>query len=208
MKQKEFAMAETHEIPEYIPGDHVELHIHLRHKHNVVAVEAGFAHETSSNVTFNRRSAPQLERREGDDKVSEVRFAPMRVSPESPLGEYRCTYVYAYYPTNEGSSQRGANLSVPQGLRFRIIEEPTDPPEVVDWGWSDSDATTSAEKHTDNGVSVSDEAVESQSGVEATPDAKRKAEELEIDLSEVEGTGSGGRILVKDVESAAKQQKE
>jgi hypothetical protein len=135
LKRKEVTMAETHEIPEYIPGDHVELHIYLRHKHNVVAVEAGFAHETSSNITFTRRNAPELESREGDEKISVVRFAPMRVSPESPLGEYRCTYVYAYYPTSEGSPQRGANLSVPQGLRFRIVEEPTDPPKGSDWKW-------------------------------------------------------------------------
>jgi hypothetical protein len=30
-------MAEEHEIPEYIPGDHVELRIYLRHRHNVVS---------------------------------------------------------------------------------------------------------------------------------------------------------------------------
>jgi pyruvate/2-oxoglutarate dehydrogenase complex dihydrolipoamide acyltransferase (E2) component len=40
--------------------------------------------------------------------------------------------------------------------------------------------------------------------VQATPAAKRKAEELGVDLSQVEGTGSGGRITVRDVQSAAK----
>jgi hypothetical protein len=138
-------MAEAYEMPEYIPGDHVELRIHLRHKHNVVAVEAGFAHETSSDVTFARRNAPELERREGDEKVSAVRFAPMRVTTQSPLGEYRCTYLYAYYPTSEGQPQRGANLSVPQGLRFRIVEEPTDPPEVSDWSWVEPDQESNEE---------------------------------------------------------------
>ena len=132
-------MAETREMPEYIPGDYVELHIYLRHKHNVVAVEAGFAYESSSDITFTRRNAPELERHEDDYKISIVRFTPMRVTPDSPLGEYRCTYVYAYYPTSEGQPQRGANLSVPQDLRFRIIEEPTDPPEVTDWEWSEPD---------------------------------------------------------------------
>lgn len=117
-------MSEEHGIPEYIPGNHVELRIYLRHKHNLVAVEAGFAHETSSDVTFTRRNKPELERREADEKVSAVRFAPMQVSTQSPLGEYRCTYLHAYYPTSEGQPQRGANLSVPQGLRFRIVEEP------------------------------------------------------------------------------------
>jgi hypothetical protein len=138
-------MAEAHEVPEYIAGDHVELRLYVRHKHNVVAVEAGFAYETRSDITFTRRNAPELERREGDDKVSVVHFAPMRVSPDSPLGEYRCTYLYVYYPTSEGQPQRGANLSVPQGLRFRIVEEPTDPPEVFDWSWVEPDQESNEE---------------------------------------------------------------
>jgi pyruvate/2-oxoglutarate dehydrogenase complex dihydrolipoamide acyltransferase (E2) component len=45
---------------------------------------------------------------------------------------------------------------------------------------------------------------EPESGVEATLAAERRAEELGVDLSQVRGTGSGGRITVKDVQSAAK----
>ena len=41
--------------------------------------------------------------------------------------------------------------------------------------------------------------------VDATDAARRKADELDVRLSDVRGTGSGGRVLVKDVESAAKQ---
>ena len=205
-------MAEAHEVPEYIPGDHVELRLYLRHKHNVVAVEAGFAHERSSDVAFTRRNAPELERYEGDEKISVVHFAPMRVSPDSPLGEYRCTYVLAYYPTSEGQPQRGANLSVPHGLRFRIVDEPTDPPQVSDWSWVEQNSMRSAGSSTDNDESAAEEAVEEESEVQATPAATpaatRKAKELGTDLSMVEGTGSGGRITVKDVENAAEQQEE
>src|SRR5215210_777255 len=39
-----------------------------------------------------------------------------------------------------------------------------------------------------------------KSAVEATPAAERRAEELGMDLSRVKGTGSGGRIIVKDVQ--------
>ena len=39
----------------------------------------------------------------------------------------------------------------------------------------------------------------------ATPAAERKAEDLGVELSQIEGTGSGGRITVKDVTEAAKQ---
>ncbi|MDQ3589678.1 MAG: E3 binding domain-containing protein, partial [Actinomycetota bacterium] len=39
---------------------------------------------------------------------------------------------------------------------------------------------------------------------DATGAARRKAEELGIDLSQVQGTGSGGRILLRDVKKAAR----
>jgi len=39
--------------------------------------------------------------------------------------------------------------------------------------------------------------------IEATDAARRKAEELNVDVSSVEGTGQGGRITVGDVERAA-----
>jgi pyruvate/2-oxoglutarate dehydrogenase complex dihydrolipoamide acyltransferase (E2) component len=40
---------------------------------------------------------------------------------------------------------------------------------------------------------------------EATEAAQQKAQELGVDLSEIEGTGSEGRITVKDVTGAANQ---
>jgi uncharacterized protein (TIGR02118 family) len=52
------------------------------------------------------------------------------------------------------------------------------------------------------------EVSESQVGGEApnaTEAAKKKAEELGVDLLQVEGSGSEGRITVKDVQSAANQ---
>jgi pyruvate dehydrogenase E2 component (dihydrolipoamide acetyltransferase) len=48
-----------------------------------------------------------------------------------------------------------------------------------------------------------EQADEPESGVEATPGAERLAEQLGVDLSQVRGTGSGGRITVKDVQNAA-----
>jgi pyruvate/2-oxoglutarate dehydrogenase complex dihydrolipoamide acyltransferase (E2) component len=39
---------------------------------------------------------------------------------------------------------------------------------------------------------------------DATDAAMQKAEQLGVDLSEIEGSGAGGRITVKDVMSAAK----
>jgi pyruvate/2-oxoglutarate dehydrogenase complex dihydrolipoamide acyltransferase (E2) component len=40
--------------------------------------------------------------------------------------------------------------------------------------------------------------------VQATDAARRKAEELGVDLSRIEGSGAGGRVLVRDVQRAAK----
>lgn len=45
---------------------------------------------------------------------------------------------------------------------------------------------------------------EADSKVEATEAARRRANETGVKLSRVKGTGSGGRILVKDVERAAR----
>ena len=45
--------------------------------------------------------------------------------------------------------------------------------------------------------------IEAEGKAEATDAAKRKAEQLGVDLSEVKGTGSGGRIITKDAERAA-----
>ena len=49
------------------------------------------------------------------------------------------------------------------------------------------------------------EASEQKDKVQATPAAERKAEDLGVDLSQIEGTGSGGRITVKDVTEAARK---
>tara|TARA_B100000686_G_C16732995_1_gene941874 strand:+ start:380 stop:1597 length:1218 start_codon:yes stop_codon:yes gene_type:complete len=43
----------------------------------------------------------------------------------------------------------------------------------------------------------------SNTRIKASPSAKRKAEELNVDLSKIQGSGPGGRITVDDVESAS-----
>ncbi len=40
-------------------------------------------------------------------------------------------------------------------------------------------------------------------GPEVTKAAERRAKDLDVDLSGIKGTGSGGRVLVKDVEAVA-----
>ena len=50
---------------------------------------------------------------------------------------------------------------------------------------------------------ASAEAQQDQEEPEVTEAANRRAKELGVDPTTVEGTGSGGRVLVKDVEAAA-----
>jgi hypothetical protein len=52
---------------------------------------------------------------------------------------------------------------------------------------------------------VKDRESEEDSEVEATEAAWRKAGELGVELSDIKGTGSGGRILVRDVEKASRR---
>jgi pyruvate/2-oxoglutarate dehydrogenase complex dihydrolipoamide acyltransferase (E2) component len=51
---------------------------------------------------------------------------------------------------------------------------------------------------------VGDQGAEDAAEVEATDAARRKAEELRVDLSRIEGTGAGGRVVVRDVQKAAR----
>ncbi len=50
------------------------------------------------------------------------------------------------------------------------------------------------------------QAPEETAEVEATEAAERRAEELDVDLSEVDGSGAEGRVLVEDVEEAADEE--
>ena len=59
-----------------------------------------------------------------------------------------------------------------------------------------------AEERTTQAPEATDEADE----VEATDAAERRAEELDVDLTEVEGSGAEGRVLVEDVEEAADEE--
>jgi pyruvate/2-oxoglutarate dehydrogenase complex dihydrolipoamide acyltransferase (E2) component len=55
-----------------------------------------------------------------------------------------------------------------------------------------------------SGPQATEQTEDRDAEVRATDAARRKAEELNIDLSQVEGTGVGGRVLVRDVRKAAR----
>ena len=62
-----------------------------------------------------------------------------------------------------------------------------------------------AEKNVSN---LDVEQIRRQGEVDASDAARREARELGVDLTEVEGTGSGGRIIVDDVRSFAEETKD
>ena len=59
---------------------------------------------------------------------------------------------------------------------------------------------------TEEGPAPSAEATDESAEVEATDAAERRAEELDVDLARVEGSGAEGRVLVEDVEEAADEE--
>ena len=64
-------------------------------------------------------------------------------------------------------------------------------------------AATAAESSDDVQEASTDAQQDHQEEPEVTDAAKRRAKELGVDPTDVKGTGSGGRVLVKDVEAAA-----
>jgi pyruvate/2-oxoglutarate dehydrogenase complex dihydrolipoamide acyltransferase (E2) component len=67
------------------------------------------------------------------------------------------------------------------------------------------DALDEAQK---NVAALDTEQLRRQGEINASDAARREARELGVDLSEVEGTGSGGNITVKDVKNAAEKAEE
>ena len=77
------------------------------------------------------------------------------------------------------------------------VERSTEPEQLI------SSASRTPEASAEQ-VEEAEEVETSEDDIEATEAAGRKAEELNVDLSSVEGTGQGGRITVGDVEKAAR----
>jgi len=79
-----------------------------------------------------------------------------------------------------------------------VVNETTETPEETAWDTEVADETADTSAPPDDGTT------EEPAEPEATEAARKKARELGVDLSGFEGTGSDGRILVRDVTEAAK----
>jgi pyruvate/2-oxoglutarate dehydrogenase complex dihydrolipoamide acyltransferase (E2) component len=79
-----------------------------------------------------------------------------------------------------------------------VVDQTTETPEETAWDTEVADETEDTSGTPDEG------ATEEPDEPEATEAARKKARELGVDLSSLHGTGSGGRIVVRDVTKAAK----
>jgi hypothetical protein len=79
-----------------------------------------------------------------------------------------------------------------------VVNQTTETPEETAWDTEVVDETADTSGPPDEGVT------EEPAELEATEAARKKARDLGVDLSSLDGTGSGGRILVRDVTKAAK----
>ena len=109
---------------------------------------------------------------------------------------------------NAGAREHGLSYSqLVHGLRLAEVD--LDRKILADLAATEPEAfaaIVSQARNALNGDSAQEERAESEgrdAEGKATESAERRAEELDVDLSEVEGTGSKGNILVEDVEDAA-----
>ena len=75
--------------------------------------------------------------------------------------------------------------------------------------WANGEILSALQKRNDvsaNTVDPTPDAADEEEEPEVTDAAERRAKNLDVDLADVEGTGSGGRILVEDVETVADEE--
>ena len=111
-----------------------------------------------------------------------------------------------------------ANLENVREILVRTLESLDSNPELVDSlaqmsgnsgntleGVAGDFGDEESEDQEDQEEDTQEPGEESAGEIEATDAARSKAEDLDIDLTQVEGTGSGGRIIARDVQQFADQ---
>ncbi|HJQ28088.1 MAG TPA: E3 binding domain-containing protein [Rubrobacter sp.] len=128
-----------------------------------------------------------------DAEVNEVKLQIKGVEAQAQL-KARLDNVRAIFSEVLSSLQHS-----PQFFRQALgtANETTETPEQTPWDTGSEDEIADTSAPSDDG--------EVPAEPEATEAARKKARDLRIDLSSVEGTGSDGRILVRDVTKAAKR---
>ena len=127
-------MAERREIAEYVSGDLAKLQIRLRHKRNIASMRATFAHAERSALTVQTEGSVTPVSREGVVRNSVATFEDLHIGLGTVPGQYQCVTLHVRYHGDNNWTM----LDVPEGLCFRVIEAPRDPPEIQSWNWDSS----------------------------------------------------------------------
>lgn len=101
----------------------------------------------------------------------------------------------------EAVARLKARLENVDSIINRTLNSVDDNPELVRELTNMSEAASRSRSEEDGGQPLP--AAPAGESANATRAALNKAEELGVDLSQIEGTGSGGRITVRDVQGAA-----
>ena len=105
----------------------------------------------------------------------------------------------------EAQAQLKARLDNVRAIFSEVLASLEHNPQFFRQALGPADQTTEIPEETGNASGPPAGGVAEERGEpEATRAARRKAEELGMDLSGIEGTGSGGRIIVRDVTQAAR----
>jgi pyruvate/2-oxoglutarate dehydrogenase complex dihydrolipoamide acyltransferase (E2) component len=122
----------------------------------------------------------------------------INVGLEAELGEVKLQIKGV-----EAQAQLKARLDNVRAIFSEVLSYLQHSPQFFRQALGPVDQTTETPEETTWDTDVADEA-DGAEEPEATEAARKKARELGVNLSGLEGTGSGGRILVRDVKGAAK----
>jgi pyruvate/2-oxoglutarate dehydrogenase complex dihydrolipoamide acyltransferase (E2) component len=134
----------------------------------------------------------------------------INVGLKAELGEVKLTVKGV-----EAQTQLKARLDNVRAIFSEVLESLEHSPQFFRQALGSVDQTAGAPEDTTPDTEVVDETgdvsgppagggAEERPEPEATEAARNKARELGVDLSGLEGTGSGGRIIVRDVAKAAR----
>jgi pyruvate dehydrogenase E2 component (dihydrolipoamide acetyltransferase) len=116
-----------------------------------------------------------------------------------PVGQ-----VVARIGSGAGDQERGAEKTTPAQRSASVVTAGKDGATATDEAPTVSERTSEQDAHAQS-TSSKTARDGSRQAIKASPLARRMAEEHSIDLSQVQGTGPGGRIVRDDIEDALEQ---
>lgn len=184
-RDEEYAVRSTHNHEESVGDPDVLLEVS---KLNVEEIDLE-VEDLQVRVSFQAELADLVKVNVGlEVELGEVKLQIKGVEAQAQL-EARLDNVRAIFSEVLASLQHS-----PQFFRQELgpADQTAETPEEATWGAEASEGDLSGPPDEERGE------------LEATEVARKKARELGVDLSGIEGTGSGGRIVVRDVTKAAR----